>query len=366
MSVRRRRFVVLVIGLFMATLAFAGGFFGPARVWYIPTAPNGAGNYANGIEFATKGSYDNAPWYINLSNLPSGVGSEDHVLGFVYNGRWNNTTWEKTIATSHWVRMGLESRYVGAGDPSTTRGSFEWNLDIDPNLNATIGSTYRPFFLGFNMDTLRTQFTLGDTQVSTSDPRMEMNWRGKCNFCFWTTSDGIIEFGDRGVMGSDVDSATTQGRIVLDPGNDLTPGTNRAVMIQNLFQEGYLNIEAGLGSGGETREIYLGRQLNGNVVVGTSGPQGHFQVDGNEDEIQAIFMGHSTQTNPILTVETSAGTDIVNVINTGVVRFQPLASPPSSCVQGDAYMDTSGAFCVCVTAGTPGTWNNAVATGTCA
>ena len=64
------------------------------------------------------------------------------------------------------------------------------------------------------------------------------------------------------------------------------------------------------------------------------------------------------------------GAGTINIRNSpltnGVIRNTPQASPPSSCIQGDHYFDTSGADCTCTTAGTPGTWTNNNGVGSCA
>lgn len=54
--------------------------------------------------------------------------------------------------------------------------------------------------------------------------------------------------------------------------------------------------------------------------VGIGGASlGKFSVDGDTDEIQGLFQGHATQTNPIVTIEKSDGTDLFTFSNTGVL-----------------------------------------------
>jgi hypothetical protein len=45
--------------------------------------------------------------------------------------------------------------------------------------------------------------------------------------------------------------------------------------------------------------------------------------------------------------------------------LEPQAAKPANCAIGDIYVDTSGAYCACTVAGTPGTWVNLSGTGTC-
>lgn len=53
----------------------------------------------------------------------------------------------------------------------------------------------------------------------------------------------------------------------------------------------------------------------------------------------------------------------MEVKGTGVIYFTPKATAPATCVIGDMYVDTSGAYCAC---SVTNTWENMTATGTCA
>lgn len=97
------------------------------------------------------------------------------------------------------------------------------------------------------------------------------------------------------------------------------------------------------------------------VTLTTIGPSGNF-IDGVTDNIQLKVQGHSTQTNPVMTVETSAGTDILNVANNGVITLLTIATAPATCNIGDYYIDTSGGVCFCTAANT---WTNVSGVGNC-
>lgn len=89
----------------------------------------------------------------------------------------------------------------------------------------------------------------------------------------------------------------------------------------------------------------------------------------------SLELGNSTAGDNFLCTKYRAGTDATQCFNDDAdrmdfagatqTRFATKASPPASCVIGDFYIDTSGAACFCTVAGTPGTWENAVTTGTC-
>lgn len=55
----------------------------------------------------------------------------------------------------------------------------------------------------------------------------------------------------------------------------------------------------------------------------------------------------------------------LNLNGATIIRHTTAAAPPSACVQGDMYFDTSGAVCWCTTSGTPGTWTNSTGVGAC-
>lgn len=77
----------------------------------------------------------------------------------------------------------------------------------------------------------------------------------------------------------------------------------------------------------------------------------------------------ASQTVDVFVVEDPAGVDDFTVeadgdvvVGTGVLRLTPKASAPGTCVIGDFYVDTSGAYCAC---SVTNTWENMTATGAC-
>lgn len=91
-----------------------------------------------------------------------------------------------------------------------------------------------------------------------------------------------------------------------------------------------------LGASGEV----LNFTLLGNINLG-SDLGGKLNVDGSADESQLWIQGHSTQTNNIVLIEKSDGTDILSVANTGSMKLAPVASPPGTPTSGDIYVDST-------------------------
>ena len=58
-----------------------------------------------------------------------------------------------------------------------------------------------------------------------------------------------------------------------------------------------------------------------NVTVGSATNLGKLAVDGDTDEIQFVIQGHSTQTNPLQTWETSVGADVATMSNGGALSI---------------------------------------------
>ena len=59
-------------------------------------------------------------------------------------------------------------------------------------------------------------------------------------------------------------------------------------------------------------KVYLDTTTD-SLILGGSTELGKFTIDGDTDEIQILAQGNSTQTNNILVIENSAGTDIFTV-----------------------------------------------------
>lgn len=389
----------------------------------IPTWPD-PNTRAPAIRFDTQGM-EPVPWrvWVGGATPPGFGGDHDHGFMHTYNLHWTATNGlEKDDPYSHAIRMAFESRFT-VDDPNTHRGTFEFNLDIDPNLNPEWTSNpWRPFFLGAAMDSPRnTVFTIGDPANSgnpTQEMSLTMNYGGKCGFCYYQPDlenhGDTVEFGALRLMGSDRASITTQGRIVLDPGGTADYSGDYAPKIGNIV--GSLRLEPGKDPNGTAMEIFLGEVLAPNVRVGPAYDVSRFSIKGARDQTQFSLIGHSTQnqtlvyvgtnsrhlfdikpfgvvaigddawggllsldgyqdttqlyvrgfstqSKPIALFEKDDGTDILDVRNTNTIRLNPIATAPATCEQGEIYMDTSGAFCVCTSANA---WTNTTGVGTCA
>ena len=324
------------------------------------------------IRFNSRSGFTSGPWTIANSDLVTGSGSEDHTLQFCYNcepgisvSPGSSSTLDRITSGEHALRWGFESGFCGGGcDPLTKSGLVEFNLDVDRDTTGAVVTDARPYFFTYDMDNRKSRISVGDL----ADPNsiyFEMSGlplRGTADFAFGSRDAPALFWK---VTAGSPGSLGLVGSLILSPNT----GYNNTTASGVISMEGsHLNIAPGrVAEGGALGDLYFGLYRNFDSIFGnTASNSAHVSIDGVADEVQLSLQGHSTQTTPLVTVETSAGTDIITVHNSGVVRFEPLISPPASCVQGDVYVDTSGAFCVCVTAGTPGTWNNAVATGTCA
>lgn len=382
----------------------------------IPTYPDANTLYPS-IKFNTQGQ-EPAPWRMFVDN--GATNNHDHVFMTTYNGKRSiNGGTVKDDPNGHYVVIQYESRWAGT-DPNY-RGLFEWNVNIDPN-QGPMGTTFRPFFFYYSMDhPFLTGFMLGDPANNSQDMRMEFNVGGKCAWCFWNNGTGSTakaEFGDQTQMGGVFDTITAQGRIVLDPGGDAfygtDPNSDHAVIIGNLG-DGDLRLEPGLDPNGVVKHIFLSDSraadvrvgsefddarfsingardqtqlsIRGNstqntplvyvatnsrhvfdikpfgiIAVGDDNWGGLLSVDGYQNQVQFHVRGHSTQSSAIANIERDDGTDILNVYNGGTIRLEPMATAPESCAQGEIYMDTSGAYCVCTSTNN---WTNTTGIGAC-
>lgn len=267
----------------------------------VPTYAD-ANSIASMIRFNTRGN-EPYPWSIGVTGAtPFNTASDhDHVFAHLYNLTWDPTNGLVPVnAASNKIRMGFESRYVS--DPNailTDRGKFEFNIDIDPNTNATwTSSPWRPFFFGAYMGTnsdpnsRTSEFTIGDPTNSGSSPAtsdMLVNWNigGKCSFCFWASdytnrNSGKVEFGSFKGMGANSSSILTQGRIILDTIGQATTGSDpnlsdRAAMFRNLWSsgapsiDGTLEILSGLDPNGRAQDIYISKDDRAsNIRIGNA------------------------------------------------------------------------------------------------
>lgn len=95
------------------------------------------------------------------------------------------------------------------------------------------------------------------------------------------------------------------------------------------------------GSNGEVMRLNPGTNGTSFTFGSSTDLTGLFNIDGRADEVQFWAQGHSTQTNPIVLIEKSDGTDILTVANTGSMKLVPVASPPGTPTSGDIYVDST-------------------------
>ena len=81
------------------------------------------------------------------------------------------------------------------------------------------------------------------------------------------------------------------------------------------------------------------------------------QTGSDSNQVGLSFSVHSSTSGSDPRVET------IIIKHSGVLFNQPLTTAPATCVIGDTYVDSSGAYCFC---GVVNTWQNLATTGTCA
>lgn len=104
-----------------------------------------------------------------------------------------------------------------------------------------------------------------------------------------------------------------------------TPGTVRVDDSAFVFNEAGADRDFRAEGDTEANLLFLDASTD-RIGIGTATPSERFHVvgksllDGSADAVQLTVQGHSTQTAAILTTETSAGTDVLNVYSTGVIE----------------------------------------------
>lgn len=251
------------------------------------------------VRFLSKGPVagDNGSWYINNTSAdPNVAAGADHVLGFNYNLiSLDDHGSVRELTTSHTVRVGFESRFAN-GLPATdpNRGLFEFNIDIDPNINTSVVQPKRPFAFHWDMQSRAlSTFQLGVPQ----DPNTAFYvWGNAANF--WM-NDNIFQLADVTVTGLSMTDPNSQGRIVIDPGFNANTTDDRAFILQNQI-DGPTWLRSSKNTSGANMQIAIGYRPTGTqgpVVIGEGGTSqpGRLIIRGSENTYQLNVLGHSTQ-----------------------------------------------------------------------
>jgi hypothetical protein len=235
--------------------------------------------------------------------LPSSDGDADQVLKTDGSG---NLSWA-TSGGSNWTDSGTYLKPNTAGDEMQVFGSTTGFLNIG---------------------------------MATNQPEITYNWTGNSTTLrFYNTEYGDTKLkigngaNDYLMIGSDSDVP-----FIAAPGTGYTTGIgfigNAILPINHTGSEAlggisYSNNGEALGStsyrwsniysvlGNFSGAVTASTELN----VGGTDLGGRLNVDGTADERQLWIQGHSTQTNDILLVEKSDGTDLVTMNNTGDVKM---------------------------------------------
>lgn len=175
--------------------------------------------------------------------------------------------------------------------------------------------------------------TTGNDNTCLGDASGSVNTTGSYNVAVGTGAMGLGS-------GTDVDSNTAVGDIALEiiqsdgnvgvgdsAGRSFTTGGNTTSL-------GYLAGNSSTATVAKSVVIGYNAQVtssntmvlggtgatdNVDVVIGATAPisSARFTINGEEDQIQALIQGHSTQTSDLMQMENSAGVDVFRVTNAG-------------------------------------------------
>lgn len=271
---------------------------------------------AYAVEWETQG-YENAPWRMYVQQgFGSGPSLDyDHVLITAYNGSWSkNGGVVKDNPNSHYVQWNYESRYTFAGDPLIDRGLFEWNLNIDPTTGSSVvTSTTRPWEFSYDMDNLVTRLTVG----STVDPQSGV-FVMSAGYAFGSYADSVVFLDRETATDIDFGNRAQHGRFIIAPGGHIESDDWGGSI--TMTTSGDMFIRSGLDTDTVTpRTIFIGAaSRDAQVVIGEDYfVSAKLYVVGHQDRPQLRVKGHSTQSNYLVLIEKSDGTDLFTVDNSG-------------------------------------------------
>lgn len=217
------------------------------------------------VSWDTDSTLPHAPWTVFATN--SAIDDHDHVHVHGYNITVDpdSGAWTRTTDGEHAVRVGYESRYT-AGDPSSVRGAFEFNIDIDPTTTGALSWSKRPFFVTYDMDNSRTAFSVGDP-ADTSTCYFSIGMSGSYSAVLSGRGDLPLLCLGQGTP-ADVSDPTKTGRLCVTA-NVYPPPTDKAAVIRLGGAVGEsLVIDPGLNASSAVGGIYLGVTRPSTVFFG--------------------------------------------------------------------------------------------------
>ncbi len=220
-----------------------------------------------------------------------------------------------------------------AGDILTTGGR---NTLIGRNCDVASGGINDAIVLGYNQTaTAAGQFIVGNSTARITEVYIN---NGVTTSAFGSVS--IVRINVTGASGTDIDASA--GDLFMAPARGTGDGDGGSFFVETAPAGGSgstlnpLVERMSIGGNGNVTFNETGASVNFRVegdtdpsVIRTQGSSnrvciggtlftGKFNVNGIADEIQALVQGHSTQTSPIATFETSAGTNVVDIYTDGV------------------------------------------------
>ena len=280
----------------------------------------------DGTDFTFYASADGINWsYLEDVPRSGGFGAPTRVGLFV--GEFGgDTDAAETVTSVDWFRVNWTSDYVvgsgggGGGGSSSFASSSGLTRLITTTNNVTLGSTTEGGKLLIDGDTDEVQLEVEANASQTANILEVTNNGGTLDY-LTVQGDGDVVVGEADTIGQlfivDIktdagDPAGTEGAIYY---ND---NINKFRCYQNT---GWTDCISAGGGGGAFSSAGGQTELDtttDNVTLGSSTAGGKLFIDGDSDELQLQIQGNGTQTNDILVVENSAGTDLFTVDTTRV------------------------------------------------
>ena len=167
---------------------------------------------------------------------------------------------------------------------------------------------------------------------------------GGSNITIGASGSGAVD----NIIGSQVDVSSNSGGSVANIYGSIIK-TDGAGGVSTLIRE--LWLDGGFtGTGSPTmHSIYqddasYDNYLEGDLVIGADAPLARFSIDGDTDVIQAIIQANSTQTNNLLVMEDSSGTDMTAFNHLGYLGLDGTAPATNTLISVNSSGSLRGAM----------------------
>jgi hypothetical protein len=215
----------------------------------------------------------------------------------------------------------------------TNNGSGTLTWATSSGSNWTDSGTYlQPNTAGDEMQVFGSTTGFINIGMATNQPEITYNWTGNSTTVrLYNTeySDTKLKLGNTSVSANDYMMIGSDSDVpfIAAPGTGYTTGigfiSNAMLPINHTGSEAlgglsYSDDGESLGSSSYRWQVlWLSDELNIGTDLG-----GRLNIDGQADERQLWIQGHATQTNPIVLVEKSDGTDLFKINNAGATTSE--------------------------------------------